>query len=242
MTFKRGQLKPENKAPISEIFASIQGEGLFVGERQVFVRFANCNLKCDYCDTNSGPAVHQLVSAQVIKRIKNLKSKVIHSVSLTGGEPLLYADFLQELIPQIKKPGLKIYLETNGTLPEELRKIIRFIDYVAMDIKLPSSGNRACWEKHKGFLDILNGSHIRPGDFFVKVVLTDRTREVEIKKTVGIIADVSRHIPLVLQPVTPMRNSKRVLPKNIFAFQEYAWQSLCTVEVIPQIHKILHIR
>lgn len=230
------------KAPITEIFSSIQGEGLFVGERQIFVRFADCNLKCDYCDTkNSGKGV-EWSSDRVIKQIKKYQIKDIHSVSLTGGEPLLYADFLQTLIPQIKKLGLKTYLETNGTLPQELKKIISLTDYVAMDIKLPSSGNPACWDEHRAFLGVLNSSRVRPGDFFVKIVLTSKTKAAEIKKAAGIIAGFSRHIPLVLQPATPIRDINRASPKNIFAFQNQALDCLTTVKVIPQTHKLMGIK
>ena len=166
----------------------------------------------------------------------------MHSISVTGGEPLMYADFLLELISQIKKLELKIYLETNGTLPEELKKVISLIDYVAMDIKLPSSGNSACWEEHQQFLSVLKKSRIRPGNYFVKIILTAMTKAVEIKKAVAIIAGVSRHIPLVLQPVTPIRQVRTMLPKNIFVFQSLARESLSAVKVIPQTHKLLGVR
>lgn len=242
------------KAPITEIFSSIQGEGLFVGEKQIFVRFKDCNLKCDYCDTQPSPKFtsrsldegwlrrSNLTSLQVLANIKSLNTGKIHSVSVTGGEPLLYSQYLQELLPQVKKLGLKTYLETNGTLPQELKKIINQIDYVAMDIKLPSSGNPAYWKEHQGFLAVLNKSQIQPGNYFVKIILTAKTRAVEIKKAVEIIANVSRHIPLVLQPVTPIRQVRAMLPKNIFAFQNLALESLSSVKVIPQIHKILGVR
>lgn len=230
------------KAAITEIFYSIQGEGLFVGERQIFVRFKDCNLNCDYCDTkNSGKGV-EWSSDKVIKQIRKYQRGKIHSVSFTGGEPLLYTEFLQELLPQVKKLGLKNYLETNGTLPKEFEKIIKMIDYVAMDIKLPSAGNPACWGQHQTFLEVLNDSRIRSGDFFVKVILTSKTRAEEIKKAVEIIASTSRYIPLVLQPVTPIRQVRNIMPKNTFAFQVLALERLAVVKVIPQMHKILGVR
>ena len=239
------------KSLITEIFSSIQGEGLFVGERQIFVRFAGCNLKCDYCDTGkshrvseSTPARQLLLggSQRVIEKIKILNPGKIHSVSLTGGEPLLYVGFLQGLLPQIKKLGLKTYLETNGTLPEELKKVIKWIDYVAMDIKLPSAGNPACWGAHREFLEVLYDSRMIPGEYFVKIVLTSKTTAAEIKKATDTITSVSSGIPLVLQPVTPIRDVKKVSPKNTFTFQDQAMDHLATVKVIPQMHKILGVR
>ncbi|MDD5131538.1 MAG: 7-carboxy-7-deazaguanine synthase QueE [bacterium] len=242
MTDSRWQLQPNSKAPITEIFASIQGEGLFVGERQAFIRFADCNLKCAYCDTTSSKQAGKLTSSQVLSKIEVLKKTKIHSVSITGGEPLLYADFLKELIPQVKKLGLRIYLETNGTLPQELKKIVNLVDYVAMDIKLPSSGNPAFWKEHQAFLTVLNKSRLKPGKIFVKIILTSKSRAAEIKKAIELIAGISRHIPLVLQPVTPLRQVRAMLPKNIFAFQNLALEHLSTVKVIPQTHKLIGVR
>ena len=242
MTDSRWQLKPNSKVPITEIFASIQGEGLYVGERQVFVRFADCNLKCDYCDTQKGLRVRESSSLRAFEKIKSLKPGKIHSVSLTGGEPLLYVPFLKELIPQIKKLGYKIYLETNGTLPQELDKIIKLVDYVAMDIKLPSSGNPAFWKEHQDFLTVLKKSRLKPGNYFVKIILISKTRVAEIKKAIEVMAKVSRHIPLILQPVTPIRQVRAMMSQSIFALQVLALERLSTVKVIPQTHKILGVR
>lgn len=230
------------KAPITEIFASIQGEGIFVGERQVFVRLTNCNLKCDYCDTSKSLLVRESSSQQVLQRIKSLKTGKIHSVSLTGGEPLLYVPFLNELIPQIKILGHKIYLETNGTLPRELARIVNLVDYVAMDIKLPSDCHESSWQEHKMFLQVLKLSPLLAGNYFVKIVVTSKTTLAEIKKAVELIAWANKSIPLVLQPVTPERNIKPVAAKNIFTFQSLALERLLTVKVIPQMHKILGVR
>ncbi len=242
MMDSRWQLQPNSKASITEIFTSIQGEGLFVGERQIFIRFADCNLKCDYCDTVTSGKVAEWSSGKVISQIKRILRGKIHSASITGGEPLIHVDFLQELLPQIKDLGLKAYLETNGTLPRELAQVVNLLDYVAMDIKLPSACGKALWQDHNIFLQILKNSSLRPGDYFVKIVLTSKTTQPEIRKAIEIIARVDRSIPLILQPVSPGEKSKPISAKNIFAFQSLALKYLSTVRVIPQMHKILGVR
>jgi len=127
-------------ARIIEIFSSIQGEGLYAGRPHLFVRFWDCNLACRYCDTDyKGPYTEQTgetVLEQVRRQIEG--SGVFHAISLTGGEPLLWWRFLKEWLPRLKadcemsSSGLtggsappRIYLETNGTLPEALEAILR---------------------------------------------------------------------------------------------------------------------
>ncbi len=233
------------KAAVTEIFASIQGEGLYVGERQIFVRFKDCNLKCDYCDTQPSTRLRRAGQAscqQILNKIKLLNTGKMHSVSITGGEPLLYTEFLEELIPLIKGLGLKVYLETNGTLPRELAQIVNLLDYVAMDIKLPSSCGKALWQDHNIFLQILKNSSLQTGDYFVKIVLTSKTTLLEIRKAIELIGRIDRLIPLILQPVTAIEKIKTVAAKHIFAYQEYAQRTLQNVKVIPQIHKIIGVR
>ncbi|MDO5307857.1 MAG: 7-carboxy-7-deazaguanine synthase QueE, partial [bacterium] len=118
-----------NKVKIKEIFKSIQGEGAYIGYEQVFVRFCRCNLSCKYCDTDflsKSENDAKIYSPQDLANIIN--SYKVHSVSLTGGEPLLEIEFLKEFLPICNLP---IYLETNATLPQNLMQIIDYISYVS---------------------------------------------------------------------------------------------------------------
>ena len=162
-------------AKISEIFSSIQGEGKYAGICQVFVRFFECNMHCVWCDTpasiGDGKRKYTEYSVEdLLNRVDALWDNC-HSVSITGGEPLLQADFLKSFCRALHRGNKKIYLDTNGTLPRALEAIIRDIDIIAMDIKLPSSTRqKAYWAQHKEFLQIA-----RRREVFVKVVVSLNT-------------------------------------------------------------------
>ena len=230
---------------IAEVFSSIQGEGLYVGEYQVFVRFAGCNLKCRYCDTRNLNSKDVSVKS-LIKKINSLDvGKKCHSVSITGGEPLIDTDNLRILFDALKKLRYKIYLETNGSLPLKLKNVIKYIDYLSMDIKLPSAAGlrEPLWDKHYSFLKIANKELGKNSNVFVKIVITDDLKMAEFKKAVTIIKKVNREIPLILQPVTPVNKiKKRVKGKDIIKILKIAKLSLEHVLVIPQIHKILGVK
>ena len=73
---------------IRESFTSIQGEGPYVGQKQLFVRFCGCNLKCKYCDTDFVPEKSRDYSVdELVKEINS--SGEVFTISLTGGEPLV---------------------------------------------------------------------------------------------------------------------------------------------------------
>src|SRR5438552_2066329 len=113
----------ELRAKISEVFQSIQGEGKYAGLPQVFIRFFECHMHCSWCDTpdSIGDAKREFRELNARELIKEVKPLIqgCHSVSLTGGEPLLQADFLQEFIPHLRKLDAGIYLETSGVLSNE---------------------------------------------------------------------------------------------------------------------------
>ena len=117
-----------NKVKIKEVFQSIQGEGPYVGYKQLFIRFCNCNLKCNFCDTEFSE-VSDFIEYDPceLADIANVCEN-IHSISLTGGEPLLSVEFLKEFLPRVNK---KIYLETNATLADKFLEVKPFIDIVS---------------------------------------------------------------------------------------------------------------
>src|SRR5258708_5336065 len=127
------------KASVLEIFESRQGEGPCVGDSQIFLRFGGCNLVCDYCDTpESIPAKSgtPMTPDEILSRVDVLRKESGASIlSLTGGEPLNQTAVLQELLPSLRARGYRIYLETNGSLPGALAKIVSDCDWIAMDFK-----------------------------------------------------------------------------------------------------------
>lgn len=241
-------------ADIIEIFSSIQGEGVYVGVRQIFLRLAGCNLSCNYCDTPVDITPHcrvELVSGTGVFRevpnplspveamdiLNQLHARKHHSISLTGGEPLMSVSFLKELLPLIKDNGLPVYLETNGTLPDNLREIISQVDIVSMDIKLPgSTAGGVFYDRHREFLSVANQTEV-----FVKAVIAELTSDDEIRNTASLIKDINPAIPLVLQPVTPGAGNHIVPPgaKRVIDIQDLALNYLPDVRVIPQTHKFL---
>jgi len=230
------------KAVVTEVFSSIQGEGVFAGVRQIFVRFKKCNMECSFCDTPNKEAGREYSAAQLVREIKafDKKNSAHHSVSLTGGEPLMYTEFLKKLIPSLKETGLKIYLETNGTLPEKLREIIDLVDIVAMDFKLPSSTkNRSYWKDHLEFLKIASRKKV-----FVKVVVTPDTKKSDIEQAIALVKKVDAKIPFVIQPASPVKKIDKAVPsRRLKEFFDVSLKNgVKDTHVMPQMHKIVRVR
>ena len=221
------------KARIAEIFESIQGEGKYLGVRTVFVRFADCNLKCAWCDTDHRQR-EELTEPELFSRV----SERYHPgdmVSLTGGEPLLQWEFLKGFLPFLKDRGMPVLLETNGVLSEELDRIISLVDIVAMDFKLPSSTKgMAFWPEHERMLQVAWET-----DVFVKAVITAQTAVEDIKKAAVIIKKIRPATALYLQPNTEELQTGALA--RALEFQQYCLQELDDVRVVPQVHRLLGI-
>ena len=101
---------------ITEIFSSVQGEGLRQGEPTIFIRLSGCNLKCSFCDTKyTWEGSQQYSVDQVLEEVRKIRQSFpAQWICITGGEPLLQD--IDGLTRALKKEGLKIQVETNATL------------------------------------------------------------------------------------------------------------------------------
>ena len=217
---------------IKEIFSSIQGEGPYIGFEQLFVRFSKCNLKCSYCDTDFISDLKEFTPEQLAKEVSTCKN--IHSISLTGGEPLLDVNFLKEFLPLLDK---KIYLETNGTLFNELEQVIDLVDIISMDVKLNSTSNNGnLFEKHRKFIDVAT---INNKEIFVKIVFDETITDDEISKCIELAKD--NNILIVLQPKMDgeVLNLSNEIINQVFSKFVKQYKN---VRLIPQVHKFLKVQ
>lgn len=212
---------------VSEIFSSIQGEGQYVGYRQIFLRLAGCNLSCDYCDEQIEGRMMSV--AEVLVQIKALSTHYHHSLSITGGEPLLQVNELLTLIPELSLP---VYLETNATLPAHLREIMEKVDIFSLDYKPRYEAEfQACLEL------------VRDQDTQVKFILMPNQPLTVIKQAAETVRLVNKDIPFIIQPVTPHRTVKHMPNTDeILAAYSFVKNKLNDVRVIPQTHKMMHIK
>ena len=100
---------------ISEIFHSIQGEGLLLGVPSVFVRTSGCNLRCRWCDTpyaSCNPEGKEMDLPEIMERVRSYDCP---HVVLTGGEPMV-ASGIEALAATLRAEGIHITIETAGTI------------------------------------------------------------------------------------------------------------------------------
>jgi len=233
--------------PVLELFSSIQGEGPYVGARQIFLRLPNCNLACPYCDTPFGPTKelsyeevpgskvfnhepNPVTKERLLELLHTFDFQIHHSLSVTGGEPLLWSQELLELLPLIRQEGLKIYLETNGTLSKQLKSVLHLVDYISMDIKMPFQG-QSFWVEHEEFLKLS-----RDREVFVKIVVEADSPWSDLEKARNLIAKIDPEIVTILQPVTATQGISAPEARQMLEWQEFFLQELTNVRVIPQTH------
>ncbi len=239
-----------------EVFSALQGEGLVVGLRQLFIRFGHCDIKCAYCDT---PLCHvDLPRARIevgagnrvfeswrnpvpwdevffaAKRLVDSGPRH-ESVSLTGGEPLLHTDAILALAPRLRGLGLPIYLETNGHLAQAMAEVLPVVDQIAMDIKTPATtGLPPRFDDNRAFLALLADK-----DVFVKIVVGEGMSDEELGAALDVVAGVAPKTPVILQPVTPHRGvGTPPTPSRLLEMHALATSRLPHVRVIPQTHKM----
>jgi len=200
----------------TEIFASVQGEGLRQGEPTIFVRLAGCNRRCGFCDTKKAwRGGRETPVERIVEEIGRLRlGSSADWVCLTGGEPL--AQDVRPLVRRLHEAGLRVQVETNGTFPPEPGA-----DWITVSPKPPD------YDFHPGF-----PKRARE----VKLVVC-RTLTLDTVRTMRAIFPPAT--PLILQPQSNTAWSRK---KALMILQDAGRSGLTGIRLSVQLHKVYGLR
>lgn len=244
---------------LDEVFLSLQGEGMEVGRPQLFLRLGGCPLRCSYCDTprswTARPQYEVHLPSGTVQRDNPVDGQGLHDLlkdvlqvhglvpadvmlSVTGGEPLQQAAFLEAWLPQWTGP---ILLETAGVHAEALRSVLSSVALLSMDWKLPSTLREG--EDLLQAASCLAVAREQGTATQVKLVVTEETTDEEVATALTAIAAESPDCVVFLQPVTPFGKGPAAPDAARLLAWSLAHRSLpLDLRVLPQIHPLLGVR
>jgi organic radical activating enzyme len=242
---------------VSQLFVSFQGEGPHAGRRQLFVRLGGCPLRCRYCDEPESlapVAVCRILGPDGTRERPNpftpaaLAAEVdalagsappLHAVAVTGGEPLLQAEFLVDWL-DLHRGRHRVLLETAGVLPARLRRVLSGVAIVSLDVKLPSNtGERARWEEHE---ECLAAAVAAGTEVYVKMPVDEGTAPEEVERGARLVARVAPQVPLYVMPLSdPVTSRLTVGASTLIRLHAAAGRYHGDVRLGAQLHKVLGI-
>ena len=270
-------------APVMEVFASFQGEGLYVGQPQVFLRLAGCPLRCRWCDTPGswamrpdgtarieaveGPRREERLASpfQAALWVTSVEPGEPRTVSITGGEPLIWPEFIRSLRSMLAPR--RIHLETAGAHPEALARVLDHVDHVSLDLKLPADMDAPV--EFEGIVEFTGGdSEGRPSatseraptcveewtltrrrcldlvadlDACVKVVVVAGHDSRDYDSLFEDVARRAPELPVFIAPATAVSGVEAPGLQHLIDVVEHARDLDLDVRVLPQVHRAMGI-
>lgn len=243
-------------APLIEVFTSIQGEGRFAGVPMGFVRTAGCPIRCLYCDTPESYSAAATFAVHAAEETHHESNPVdgagaaacvrgllgsARSVSVTGGEPLLFPEFVRGIGEALRDAGIALHLETAALHPEALSACLPSVDHLSADYKLPGTLEKG--DHRAQHVDCLARAAESDATIDVKLVLTPDVEEAALGVALQDLQRWRERVLLVLQPVTPFGAVRTQPPAaRVARFADRASELGFDVRVLPQLHKHLGLR
>jgi organic radical activating enzyme len=236
------------KVSLSEIFTSVEGEGIYFGMKTMFVRVAGCPLKCFWCDTTYALSMKdgkEYEVSDVIKMIDDNLQQNTYKVNFTGGEPLMQHKAVYEMAKHVKSKGLRTYIESACYDVERFKELLPFMDICKVEFKL--SDSEVVDAKHykqllENELKCLEEAVKRKKATYIKVVvssLSDKKEFEELAKMVFKIIKPADIEGFIIQPVYGAGEPKL---DQLFQFYDIVYPYYEQVRIVPQLQKVMGVR
>ena len=237
-----------NTIQLSEIFTSIEGEGILFGTKTLFVRMAGCHLKCRWCDTSYALPMYSgnSYSLEYVKKlIADHLKPFTYKVNFTGGEPLVQYEAVIDLAKFVRERGLRTYLESACYDSDRFAKLLPYIDICKVEVKM--SDSKVVDMNHydnllQNEIRCLRTSVKNHKITYIKIVVTNST---DIKEFAGLVENIFQHVRtadisgFIIQP------SDRIdepTTERLLQFYDIVCPHYREVRIIPQLHKQIGAR
>jgi len=232
------------KIPVLEIFGpTIQGEGMVIGRKTMFVRTAGCDYSCSWCDSkftwdgSEKENIQMMEPQEILNRLKDIAGNKFGHVTISGGNPALLPQ-LDGLVDLLHKKGIKVALETQGS---RWQNWFKKIDDLTLSPKPPSSGMETNFETLDFIIHSLEKE--QEGDFSLKVVVFDE-EDLNYAKSLHERYSKAEFFLQVGNDDLDNGQQDQFLP---YLLEKYEWlidqvmdsERLKNVRVLPQLHTYL---
>ncbi|HEY4390467.1 MAG TPA: 7-carboxy-7-deazaguanine synthase QueE [Paenibacillus sp.] len=236
---------PRSLIPVLEIFGpTVQGEGMVIGQKTMFVRTAGCDYHCSWCDSaftwdgSAKEAIRLMTATEIWEELRQIGQDRFSHVTLSGGNPLLLPQ-LQSLIDLLHQQHVTIAVETQGSRWQDW---LAEVEQVTISPKPPSSGMNTDWPRLSEIVDKLSN---RPASYSMslKVVVFD---DLDLNYAKEVHQRYSE-IPMYIQVGNPDVHRMDINSHASDLLQRYEHlidqvmnsSELNNVRVLPQLHALV---
>ncbi|MGA8844055.1 MAG: 7-carboxy-7-deazaguanine synthase QueE [Nitrososphaeraceae archaeon] len=238
-----------NRVRLSEIFTSIEGEGILFGTKTLFIRLAGCHLKCRWCDTqyalplDSGTD-YSIEDAEGLI-VKNLRP-FTYKVNFTGGEPLLQYEAVIKLAKFIRKNyKIKTYIESSCFDSDRFCKILPYVDICKIEFKTRDSkvtDNEHYDDLLLNELRCLKLAKKYCKTTYIKVVVTQSTTYESFEELIRVIFKEKITSNIMGFIIQPSYGIDKPSINKLLDFYDIVFPIYPEVKIIPQLHKEIGAR
>jgi organic radical activating enzyme len=236
------------RVKLSEIFTSIEGEGVLFGTKTMFVRMAGCPLRCHWCDTTYAIPMdsgNDYSIEEVEELIFESLQPNTYKVNFTGGEPLVQHKAIIELAKFVRQKGIRTYLESACYDYARFSKVLPYIDICKIEFKLRDS--KVVDDKHydnllKNELECLKLAVSSGKTAFIKIVVTNSSSIKEFTELVHKVFREAKPTDVAGFIIQPSHEVDEPTLDVLFGFYDVVYPLYDEVRIVPQLHKTVGVR